>query len=70
MPGGAWDEATEKFASHAGPELAEAMVNEMQLLHRKLMPEDLVGGLVFLASDESDMMTGQALVIDGGLCFY
>jgi NAD(P)-dependent dehydrogenase (short-subunit alcohol dehydrogenase family) len=42
----------------------------MQLRHRKLMPEDLVGGLVFLASDESDMMTGQALPVDGGICFY
>ena len=70
MPGGAWDEATEKFASYLGPGAADLMVNELQLLHRKLMPEDLVGGLVYLASDESDMMTGQGLAIDGGLCFY
>jgi NAD(P)-dependent dehydrogenase (short-subunit alcohol dehydrogenase family) len=42
----------------------------MQLRHRKLMPEDLVGGMIFLASDESDMMTGQALPVDGGICFY
>ncbi len=70
LPGGTWDEATEKFVSHLGPGAEEALVNEMQLRHRKLMPEDLVGGLVYLASDESDMMTGQALTIDGGICFY
>jgi NAD(P)-dependent dehydrogenase (short-subunit alcohol dehydrogenase family) len=29
-------------------------------------PEDIANGVVFLASDESAWMTGQALVIDGG----
>jgi NAD(P)-dependent dehydrogenase (short-subunit alcohol dehydrogenase family) len=70
MPGGTWDEATEKFVSHLPPGSEEALINQMQLRHRKLMPEDLVGGLVFLASDESDMMTGQALPVDGGIVFY
>lgn len=70
LPGGTFDEATEKFVSHLGPGAEDALINQMQLRHRKLMPEDLVGGMVFLASDESDMMTGQALPIDGGICFY
>jgi NAD(P)-dependent dehydrogenase (short-subunit alcohol dehydrogenase family) len=70
MPGGTWNEATEKFVSHLPPGSDDALVNQMQLRHRKLMPEDLVGGLVFLASDESDMVTGQALPVDGGICFY
>jgi 3-oxoacyl-[acyl-carrier protein] reductase len=30
-------------------------------------PADLVGALVFLASSDSDFMTGQTLVIDGGV---
>jgi NAD(P)-dependent dehydrogenase (short-subunit alcohol dehydrogenase family) len=30
------------------------------------MPEDLVGALVFLLSDDSAFMTGQAVVIEGG----
>ena len=70
MPGGTFDEATEKFLSHLPPGTAEVLVNQMQLRHRKLMPEDLVGGIIFLSSDESDMMTGQALPVAGGICFY
>jgi len=35
-------------------------------LRRPLEPEDLTGTAVFLAADDSDMMTGQVLVVDGG----
>jgi NAD(P)-dependent dehydrogenase (short-subunit alcohol dehydrogenase family) len=38
-----------------------------QCLPDSLAPEDIVGGALFLASDASRMMTGQALVIDGGV---
>jgi NAD(P)-dependent dehydrogenase (short-subunit alcohol dehydrogenase family) len=38
-----------------------------QCLPDPLMPEDVVGGCLFLASDISRAMTGQALVIDGGV---
>ncbi|MFP6710891.1 MAG: 3-oxoacyl-ACP reductase family protein [Rhodospirillales bacterium] len=35
-------------------------------LKRYQTPEDLIGALVFLASADSDFITGQCLVVDGG----
>ena len=35
-------------------------------LERDMLPEDLVGPLVFLCSEESAMITGHSLVVDGG----
>jgi NAD(P)-dependent dehydrogenase (short-subunit alcohol dehydrogenase family) len=40
---------------------------DRQCLKETLGPEDIVGGVLFLASDTSKRMTGQALVIDGGV---
>jgi galactose dehydrogenase len=40
---------------------------DRQCLKDTLGPEDMVGGVLFLASSTSKMMTGQALVIDGGV---
>jgi len=33
---------------------------------RDELPEDLLGTMIFLASDESDFITGQTIVVDGG----
>jgi NAD(P)-dependent dehydrogenase (short-subunit alcohol dehydrogenase family) len=35
-------------------------------LGRLQQPSDLVGAVIFLASDESDFITGQILLVDGG----
>lgn len=35
-------------------------------LGRLQQPEDLVGAMIFLASDDSDFITGQVLLVDGG----
>ena len=37
---------------------------------RDEMPDDLVGTAVFLASSDSDFMTGQNVVVDGGMAMY
>ena len=35
-------------------------------LKRRQFPDDLVGAMLFLASSDSDFMTGQCMVVDGG----
>lgn len=40
---------------------------DRQCLKETLQPGDIAGGVLFLASDASRMMTGQVMVIDGGV---
>lgn len=47
----------------AMPHLAETMI----LMKRCGKPDDVVGTVMFLASPDSDYMTGQLLMIDGGM---
>lgn len=42
----------------------------LRLLKRRLLPEDLVGTVIYLSSSDSDMMTGQVLLVDGGTAFH
>jgi len=39
-------------------------------LRRLQQPEDLLGAAVFLASDDSDFITGQILLVDGGRAMH
>ncbi len=39
-------------------------------LDRPAVPDDLTGTLVYLLSSDSDFMTGQMVVINGGIAFY
>ncbi len=39
-------------------------------IKRDEYPEDLVGPMVYLCSDDSDFMTGQTIVVDGGTAMY
>jgi len=49
------------------PEDMMSMLPMFNSLKRALQPKDLTGTAVFLASEDSDMMTGQVLVVDGGM---
>ncbi len=44
-------------------------INQQRSLKRTQVEQDLVGTLLFLASSDSDFMTGELLVVDGGRQF-
>ena len=45
----------------------KASVVEQQAIKRLAEPEDMVGPIVFLASDDAAFVTGQAIDVGGGL---
>ena len=51
------------------PEVTNASAAK-RCFKRPETPEDLTGTLVFLASDDSDFMTGQTLAVDGGAAMH
>jgi NAD(P)-dependent dehydrogenase (short-subunit alcohol dehydrogenase family) len=48
------------------PDAGKAANVGMRMLKRAEVPEDLVGTVIFLASDDSRFITGQTIVVDGG----
>jgi NAD(P)-dependent dehydrogenase (short-subunit alcohol dehydrogenase family) len=64
MPG--WVLTDKQLEMWASPEDLSAHMDRM-CLKEHLKPADITGGMLFLASDASRMMTGQAMVIDGGV---
>jgi 3-oxoacyl-[acyl-carrier protein] reductase len=62
-PGPTLSEATKRVV----PEQIMQVLVQQSALRKALQPEDLAGTAVFLASDDSDLMTGQVLVVDGGM---
>jgi NAD(P)-dependent dehydrogenase (short-subunit alcohol dehydrogenase family) len=61
------------LVEHEGQNAPKALT-ELQLKERSIKrlqtPEDLMGTLVFLCSSDSDFMTGQSIVVDGGSIFH
>jgi NAD(P)-dependent dehydrogenase (short-subunit alcohol dehydrogenase family) len=61
------------LVEHEGQNAPKAL-SELQLKARSIKrletPEDLMGTLVFLCSSDSDFMTGQTIVVDGGSVFH
>jgi 3-oxoacyl-[acyl-carrier protein] reductase len=57
---------TEATMSQMGDKGIDAFIN-LQSLKRRGDTDDLTGPLLFLATDQSKFMTGQVLVVDGGV---
>jgi NAD(P)-dependent dehydrogenase (short-subunit alcohol dehydrogenase family) len=64
-PGATWTEATQA----RGREYADASAKQ-RCFQRVEMPEDLVGTILFLATEGSDFITGQTINVDGGSYFH
>ena len=47
-------------------EETEKTIHANQCLARRLMPEDIANMAMFLAADDSAMITGQSFIVDGG----
>jgi 3-oxoacyl-[acyl-carrier protein] reductase len=48
------------------PEEVITAILANRCIKRTETPEDLTGTIVFLASDDSDFITGQTIIVDGG----
>ena len=52
------------------PEQTRTMVASTRCFKRDEQSEDVTGTVLFLASDDSDFITGQTIVVDGGAVFH
>ena len=67
-----WDLIDEELGKKTGVEKGDTIKKystELIALGRTSVPEDVSKTVSFLASPDSDYMTGQTLVIDGGMVF-
>ncbi|MBP1707460.1 MAG: hypothetical protein H6Q39_1184, partial [Chloroflexi bacterium] len=56
---------TETMRVLVTPDIEKHLI-ETQLLKRAIKPEDIAAAVVFMASDEASIITGQTLAVNGG----
>jgi NAD(P)-dependent dehydrogenase (short-subunit alcohol dehydrogenase family) len=66
-PGFTMTDASRQLMADSSMQGLDQMVLAGQCIKRPEQPEDLVGAALFLASSESDFMTGQIVNVDGGV---
>ena len=67
-----WDVIDEELAKKQGKNKGEVIkhyVKELTALGRTSVPEDVAKLVGFLAGPDSDFVTGQTQVVDGGIIF-
>lgn len=57
---------SESIQGHAGFDPARAPTVASRSIKREMVPEDLLGSLMYLITPDSDFVTGQTLNVDGG----
>ena len=50
--------------------MARSTNQNMRAYQRDMMPDDLLGTVYFLASEDSDFISGQCINVDGGALNY
>lgn len=68
---GMWEEIDRRFSDITGAPLGETYKKYVEgiALGRAETPEDVAGLVAYLAGPDSDYVTGQAILIDGGLVY-
>ena len=61
------EKAMQKIAPRLSEEMAQAYLARQSPLGRLGRPEDVAQAALYLASDDVAFITGQTLVVDGGL---
>lgn len=67
-----WEEIDARIAERTGKRRGEVIkqwVNDMTALGRVSVESDVAKLVSFLASSDSDYVTGQTQVVDGGMCY-
>lgn len=57
---------SEGVKANEGFDMARAPTVATRSIRREMLPEDLLGTLLFLASSDSNFVTGQTVNVDGG----
>ena len=57
---------SEGVKQHGQLGMARTPTLAMRAIQRDMLPEDIVGTMMFLASEDSDFITGQSINVDGG----
>lgn len=57
---------SEGLAANSGFDMARGPTVASRSIKREMLPEDLLGSLLYLASSDSNFVTGQTLNVDGG----
>lgn len=69
-PGYTLTEGTQRMTDSEMVAQIQAAVLEQQIIKRSEVPTDLTGTVLFLASDDSDFITGQTINVNGGATHY